>query len=289
MALIIVTGLSGAGKSIAINALEDMGYYCVDNLPPKFLVSFADLYGMSESNREKKIATVVDIRGMSMFDDFFQAMEDLKHKRYPYRILFLDADTQTLIGRYKYTRRRHPLMEDDNLSLEQAIAKEREFMKPTRDRADYIVDTSALKPMQLREKIVSLVGERPEEQTMVIRTVSFGFTKEGLPSDADLVFDVRCLPNPYYVDELKHHTGLEECIQTYVMGFDESKEYFKRITEMITYLLPYYRKEGKSELVVAFGCTGGRHRSVCFAEKFAEYMRTQGCRVLVSHVELDKN
>ena len=287
MGLIIVTGLSGAGKSIAINALEDMGYYCVDNLPPQFLVSFADLYGMSKENREKNIATVVDIRGMSMFGDFFLAMEELGRKNYPYRVLFLDADTQTLINRYKYTRRRHPLMEDENLSMEQAIEKEREFMKPTKDRADYLVDTSALKPMQLRAKIVSLVSDRPEEDTLVLRVVSFGF-KEGIPSDADLVFDVRCLPNPYYVDELKTHTGLEECVQNYVMGFEESKEFFRRVTEMLTYLLPYYRKEGKSELVVAFGCTGGKHRSVCFAEKFAEHMRGEGCRVLVSHAELDK-
>ena len=287
MGLIIVTGLSGAGKSIAINALEDMGYYCVDNLPPQFLVSFADLYGMSKENREKNIATVVDIRGMSMFGDFFLAMEELGRKQYPYRVLFLDADTQTLINRYKYTRRRHPLMEDENLSMEQAIEKEREFMKPTKDRADYLVDTSALKPMQLRAKIVSLVSNKPEEDTMVLRVVSFGF-KEGIPSDADLVFDVRCLPNPYYVDELKTHTGLEECVQNYVMGFEESKEFFRRVTEMLTYLLPYDRKEGKSELVVAFGCTGGKHRSVCFAEKFAEHMRKEGCRVLVSHAELDK-
>ncbi len=287
MGLIIVTGLSGAGKSIAINALEDLGYYCVDNLPPQFLVSFADLYGMSESNREKKIATVVDIRGKNMFGDFFHAMEELGRKNYPYRILFLDADTKTLINRYKYTRRRHPLMEDDNLSMEQAIEEERNFLKPTRDRADFIVDTSPLKPMQLREQIVSLVSDRPEEDSLVLRVVSFGF-KEGIPSDADMVYDVRCLPNPYYIDELKPLTGLTGEVQEYVMGFAESKEFFRQVTEMITYLLPFYRKEGKNELVVAFGCTGGRHRSVCFAELFSAHMRDQGCRVLVTHRELGK-
>lgn len=288
MGLIIVTGLSGAGKSIAINALEDLGYYCVDNLPPQFLVSFADLYGMSESNREKKIATVVDIRGKNMFGDFFHAMDELGRKQYPYRILFLEADTKTLITRYKYTRRRHPLMEDDNLSMEQAIEAERNFLKATKDKADYIVDTSLLKPMQLRERIVSLVSERPEEDSLVLRIVSFGF-KEGIPSDADMVYDVRCLPNPYYIDELKPLTGLTEQVQDYVMGFEESREFFRQVTDMLTYLLPYYRREGKNELVVAFGCTGGKHRSVCFAERLAAHMREKGCRVLVTHREIERS
>lgn len=287
MGLIVVTGLSGAGKSIAINALEDLGYYCVDNLPPKFLVSFADLYGMSESNREKKIATVVDIRGKDMFGEFFKAMEELGRKKYPYRILFLDADTKTLINRYKFTRRRHPLMEEENISMEQAIAQERDFLKSTRDKADFIIDTSTLKPMQLREKIVNLSSARPEQDSMILRVMSFGF-KEGIPADADMVFDVRCLPNPYYVEELKTHTGMESCVRDYVMGFDESKEFFLQVTAMISFLLPYYRKEGKSELVVAFGCTGGRHRSVCFAEEFAAHMRANGSRILVSHRELEK-
>lgn len=288
MALIVVTGLSGAGKSIATNALEDQGYYCVDNLPPKFLVSFADLYGMSESNREKKIATVVDIRGKDMFDDFYQAMEELSRKKYPYKILFLDANTQTLINRYKFTRRRHPLMDDDGtLSLEQAVALERDFLKATRNRADFIVDTSVLKPMQLREEIVSIVSERPEKDSMSLRVMSFGF-KEGVPADADMVYDVRCLPNPYYIEELKAHTGREACVQEYVMSFSESKCLFDKITDMIRFLLPYYRKEGKNELVVAFGCTGGKHRSVCFAELFSAKMREYDCRVFLAHRELEK-
>ena len=288
MGLIVVTGLSGAGKSIAINALEDMGYYCVDNLPPRFLVSFADLYGMSESNLEKNIATVVDIRGKDMFGDFFQAMEELGRKQYPYRILFLDADTKTLINRYKYTRRRHPLMEEENISLEEAITEERNFLKSTMDRADYIVDTSTLKPMQLRKKIQSLVDTSHGKGGLILRVVSFGF-KEGIPSDADMVFDVRCLPNPYYIDELKTHDGTEACVQEYVMGFAESREFFDKTAAMISYLLPYYRKEGKNELVVAFGCTGGRHRSVCFAEKFTERMREEGNYVLLTHRELEKH
>ncbi len=285
MALIIVTGMSGAGKSVAIHALEDMGYYCVDNLPARFLVSFADIYGMTENEQEKNLATVVDIRGKENFDDYFDAMKELSRRKYPYRILFLETDTQTLINRYKFTRRRHPLMEGELLSMEDAIEKEREFLKSTKMRADYEVDTSTMKPEQLRERIVNLLSAEPKADTMLIRAMSFGF-REGIPSDADLVFDVRCLPNPYYIEELKAHTGREECIQEYVMGHEESKTLFAKILDMVTYLLPLYRREGKRELVVAFGCTGGRHRSVCFAEKFAEQIRCSEVPVLIYHREL---
>lgn len=285
MALVIVTGMSGAGKSIAINALEDMGYYCVDNLPSKFLVSFADLYGMAENKQEKKIATVVDIRGKAMFGDFFQAMEELSRRQYPYRILFLETDTQTLINRYKFTRRRHPLMEDSGLGMGEAIEQEREFLKTTRLKADYIVDTSTLKPMQLRERVMSLLAEEPEREAMVIRVMSFGF-REGIPSDADLVLDVRCLPNPYYLPELREHTGKEECIQKYILSFAESRTFLEKVKDLLDFLLPLYRKEGKGELVVAFGCTGGRHRSVCFAQLAGSYLEKQNNRVLITHREL---
>ncbi|MBP5463367.1 MAG: RNase adapter RapZ, partial [Lachnospiraceae bacterium] len=254
MALVIITGLSGAGKSVAINALEDMGYYCVDNLPAKFLVSFADLYGMTENKEEKKIATVVDIRGKDTFGDFDQAMEELSRRRYPYHIMFLDCDTQVLLQRYKLTRRRHPLMEDSNLSYEEAITREREWMKRIRIRSDYLIDTSTLKPTQLRERIMSILSEEPESDSLMIRSVSFGF-KEGIAADADLVFDVRCLPNPYYIEELKDHTGLEACVRDYVMGFLESRELLERVLSLLEYLMPLYRREGKRELVVAFGCT----------------------------------
>ena len=288
MALVIITGLSGAGKSVAINALEDMGYYCVDNLPAKFLVSFADLYGMTDNKEEKKIATVVDIRGKDTFGDFDQAMDELSRRKYPYHIMFLDCDTQVLLQRYKFTRRRHPLMEDSNLSIEDAIAREREWMKRIRIRSDYLIDTSTIKPAQLRERIMSILSEEPESDSIVLRSVSFGF-KEGIAGDADLVFDVRCLPNPYYIEELKDHTGLEACVRDYVMSFPESRELLERILSLIDYLIPLYRREGKRELVVAFGCTGGQHRSVCFAEALAARMKDAGYRVVVSHRELEKN
>lgn len=285
MALVIVTGMSGAGKSVAINALEDMGYYCVDNLPARFLVSFADIYGMTENKQEQNLATVVDIRGKDNFSDYFEAMKELSRRKYPYRLLFLEADTQTLINRYKFTRRRHPLMENEPISMEEAIEQEREFLKGTKLRADYEVDTSTMKPEQLRERIVNLLSAEPTSDAMLVRTMSFGF-REGIPSDADLVFDVRCLPNPYYMPELKEHTGMEACIQDYVMGFEESRTLFDKVLDMVTYLIPLYRKEGKRELVVAFGCTGGRHRSVCFAERFASSISAEGLPVLVTHREL---
>ena len=288
MALVIITGLSGAGKSVAINALEDMGYYCVDNLPAKFLVSFADLYGMTEKNEEKKIATVIDIRGKDTFGDVYQAMEELSRRRYPYHVMFLDCDTQVLLQRYKLTRRRHPLMEDSNLSMEEAIAEERDWLKKIRIQSDYLIDTSTLKPAQLREKIMGILSEEPDSDSLLVRSVSFGF-KEGIASDADLVFDVRCLPNPYYIEELKNHTGLEDCIREYVFGFEESRELLSRVLEFLDFLLPLYRKEGKRELVVAFGCTGGQRRSVCFAEALAAHMRETGQRVVVNHRELEKS
>ncbi len=288
MALVVVTGLSGAGKSVAINALEDMGYYCVDNLPAKFLVSFADLYGMTEKKEEKKIATVVDIRGKDNFDYFYQAMEELKQRRYPYHILFLECDSQVLIQRFKFTRRRHPLMEGSNLSMEQAIMHEREWLKRIRSESDFLIDTTTLKPALLRERIMTMLSEEPDMDALLLRCMSFGF-KEGIAVDADLVFDVRCLPNPYYVEELKNHTGLEACVSEYVMSFPESKEMLSKIQELIQFLIPYYRKEGKRELVVAFGCTGGRHRSVCFTEALAEYLKNNGHRVVISHRELEKN
>lgn len=287
MALVIITGLSGAGKSVAINALEDMGYYCVDNLPAKFLVSFADLYGMTDNKEERKIATVVDIRGKDTFGDFYQAMEELSRRKYPYRIMFLDCDTQVLLQRYKLTRRRHPLMEDSNISVKEAIAREREWMKKIRVQSDYLIDTSTIKPAQLRERILAILAEKPDADSLLLRCISFGF-KEGIASDADLVFDVRCLPNPYYIDELKEHTGLESCVRDYVMGFEESREFLRRIIDLVEFLLPLYRQEGKRELVVAMGCTGGQHRSVCFAQALAEYMSEKGHRVVVAHRELEK-
>jgi len=288
MSLVVVTGMSGAGKSKAINTLEDMGYYCVDNLPPRFLVNFADLYGMADKEGTRKIATVVDVRGKEMFSDFFDAMEELKKKDYPYQIMFLDAEDAVLRKRYKETRRVHPLIEGDDLTLEEAIRKERNLMQKTKEISDYVIDTSSLLPAQLKQRIVSILESHEDNSGMLIQLISFGY-KHGLPAEADLVFDVRFLPNPYYIAELKEHNGTESCIRDYVLGFSESTRFRRKLLEMIDFLLPLYQKEGKSQLEIAFGCTGGKHRSVLFAELLKEHLQKQNYRVLIEHRDIKSN
>lgn len=286
MALVVITGMSGAGKSRAMNILEDMGYYCVDNLPPRFLLSFADLYGLTENKESKKIATVVDVRGKDMFADFFHALTLLRQRNYPYQILFLDAETQVLLKRYKETRRVHPLTEYDGLTLEDAIAQERKLMERTRECADYVIDTSRLLPAQLKERMVAILAGEDCLKTMLVQVLSFGY-KNGLPAAADLVFDVRCLPNPFYDERLRAHTGREDCVRSYLMGFQESVDYLNRIIALIDFLLPLYRREGKGQLVVAFGCTGGKHRSVAFAEQLFEHLKGSGYRALLEHRDIE--
>lgn len=288
MSLVVVTGMSGAGKSKAINTLEDMGYYCVDNLPPRFLVNFADLYGMADQEGTRKIATVVDVRGKEMFSDFFDAMEELKKKDYPYQIMFLDAEDAVLRKRYKETRRVHPLIEGDDLTLEEAIRKERALMQKTKDISDYVIDTTSLLPAQLKQRIVSILENEKESNSMLIQLISFGY-KHGLPAEADLVFDVRFLPNPYYLPELKEHNGTESCIRDYVLGFPESTRFRRKLLELIDFLLPLYQKEGKSQLEIAFGCTGGKHRSVLFAEILKEHLTKLNYRVLTEHRDINNN
>ncbi len=287
MALVIVTGMSGAGKSRAMDILEDMGYYCVDNLPPKFLVNFADLYGMTENKEAKKIATVVDVRGKAMFHEFFEAMEELKKKEYPYHILYLDAEDKVLIKRYKETRRVHPLIEESKQTLQSAIQQERELMEATKEISDYVIDTTRLLPAQLRERMLSILADHSKENALLVQMLSFGF-KNGLPAEADLVFDVRCLPNPFYLPELRDFTGKDECIREYVLKFEESREYFSKICDMIEFLIPLFVQEGKSQLVIAFGCTGGKHRSVLFAEMLKEFLQKKGFRTGAEHRDIER-
>ncbi len=284
MALVVVTGMSGAGKSKAINTLEDLGYYCVDNLPSRFLVNFADLYGMTEGHESSKIATVVDIRGKAGFPDFFDALEQLREKDYPYKILFLDADDAVLCNRYKETRRVHPLMENEGGSIEDAIKEERELMQHAKDISDFVIDTSTLLPAELKERITAIL-EGPTTTGLQIQLMSFGY-KNGLPKEADLVFDVRFLPNPFYIQSLKEHNGTEDCIREYVMSFKESRKFRTKLFDMIDFLLPYYKKEGKARLVIAFGCTGGKHRSVLFAKMLADHLEASGWKVLINHRDI---
>ncbi len=286
MQLMIVTGMSGAGKSKAINALEDIGYYCVDNLPPQFLPELVHLCHTREDARISRIAVVVDARSREMFRSFFQTLEQLKGEQVSYKILFLDASDEVLLQRYKETRRRHPLLGEKALTLQDALRVERQLLEPVRKMADYTVDTSLIASNQFKERLLSMV-EQGEGQPMLISCMSFGF-RNGLPPEADLVFDVRCLPNPFYVAELREHTGQEDCVRDYVMKWPQTQELLDKLEDLLKFLTPMYVAEGKSQLVIAVGCTGGRHRSVAVAEHLGKYLRKLDYQVSISHRDKDK-
>ena len=285
MEFLIVTGLSGAGKSRAVDALEDIGFYCVDNIPPKLIPTFYDLCAKA-GNTFSRVAVVTDIRGGDMFSSLFETLDDLKNEDKHYRILFLDANDYVLINRFKETRRKHPLAENNLGSLEQAVKLEREILRPVREKADYIIDTSFLSPAQLKERISNLfLGD--SSQALMVHFVSFGF-KYGIPTEADLVFDVRCLPNPFYIEELKHLTGLDEPVYSYVMKWEQTKGVVQRLISLIDYMLPLYCDEGKSQLVIAIGCTGGKHRSVALAQLLYDHLLENGHRTSVNHRDIQK-
>lgn len=250
MRIVLITGLSGAGKSHALNCFEDLGYYCVDNMPPTLIPVFADLFRQSEN---KKVALVCDMRGAAFFEDLFEALQNLDERHIDYEVLFLVAEDEVLIRRYKETRRRHPL---GNISLPEAIQKEREALSALRGRANQEIDTSFMKPWELKARIVELYEPEQREKNMQIRIISFGF-KYGLPPDADLVFDVRFLPNPHYVDQLKDLTGEDDQVKDYLWRWSETEKYFKKVKDLLEFSIPYYIKEGKTSLVVAIGCGAG--------------------------------
>ena len=285
MEFLIVTGLSGAGKSRAVDALEDIGFYCVDNIPPKLILTFYDLCAKA-GNTFSRVAVVTDIRGGDMFSSLFETLDDLRNEDKRYRILFLDANDFVLINRFKETRRKHPLAENNLGSLEQAVKLEREILRPVREKADYIIDTSFLSPAQLKERISNLfLGDA--SQALMIHCVSFGF-KYGIPTEADLVFDVRCLPNPFYIEELKPLTGLDEPVYSYVMKWEQTKGFVQRLISLIDYMIPLYCDEGKSQLVIAIGCTGGKHRSVALAQLLYDHLLEKGHRTSVNHRDIRK-
>lgn len=286
MKFLIVTGLSGAGKSGAVNVLEDMGFYCIDNIPPQLIPKFADICEHS-NGQMKKVAIVTDIRGGDLFLDFDSSFDYLKEQSdLDVTVLFLDASDETLISRYKETRRKHPLDEQAHGSLEAAIAMERKALEAVREKADLYLDTTDFSMSQLRESVTALFLENPGDN-MIVKVMSFGF-KYGSLREADIVLDVRCLPNPYYIPELKFHTGQEECVRDYVMQFDQSKELEKKLRELFDFLIPLYIHEGKTQLVIGFGCTGGKHRSVTFAERTYEYLTEKGLKTRLCHRDINK-
>ena len=284
MQFVIVTGMSGAGKSTLLNIFEDLGYYCVDNLPPKLIQNLADFCLEGGSDIER-VALGIDIRGAKRFDDLFVSLEVLDSRQLSYSILFLDANDDILLNRYKETRRSHPLSKKG--SLVEGIAEERMLLEPIKQRATYVIDTSILLVRHLREKIFEIYVDR-KEFGIIIHVQSFGF-KYGLPAFSDLVFDVRCLPNPFYIKDLRTQTGLDEPVRAYVMESEVSRQFLKKLEDMLLFLIPHYIKEGKNQLVIAVGCTGGKHRSVTIARGVHEVLQEAGHSVVINHRDITKS
>ena len=281
MQFVIVTGMSGAGKSTLLSIFEDLGYYCVDNLPPKLVQNLADLCAEAGSGIDK-VALGIDIRGQKRFNELFCGLKALEYRHISYSIAFLEAGDEVLLNRYKETRRNHPLNRDVALGL----AEERELLAPIKERATYIIDTSMLLVRQFKEKIIEIFVENKDFGLMV-HVQSFGF-KYGLPMLADLVFDVRFLPNPFYVKELKELTGLDEPVRSFVMESEVSQKFLNDLGDMLLFLLPHYIKEGKNQLVVAIGCTGGKHRSVSIARGIHDILQAAGHSLVINHRDVSK-
>ncbi len=267
--LVIITGMSGAGKTVAVQSFEDLGYFCVDNLPPTLLPKFLELMKESGNNMDK-VALVMDLRAREFFDHLFKTLDDLADSTWvkPH-ILYLDADNQALVRRYKETRRTHPLA-PSGLPMD-GIEMERNMLEDLKGRAQTIVNTSSMKPRELREKILKQFSS-DSRPPFSVTVMSFGF-KHGIPIDADTVFDVRFLPNPFYIEHMRPQTGLDEEVSSYVLKWNETTKFIEKVTDLLSFMLPYYKREGKAQLVVAIGCTGGQHRSVAIAEYLAKHFK----------------
>ncbi|MGN0377198.1 MAG: RNase adapter RapZ [Suilimivivens sp.] len=272
MRFVVVTGMSGGGKSTALRMLEDAGFYCVDNLPVPLIEKFVELIAMPNSE-VSKVALGLDVRVDQPFEDAQKVLEKLKGNGYSFEILFMEANDQVLLKRYKETRRMHPLSPDGR--VEDGIYKERKILEDIRSKADYVIDTSKLLTRELKEEIDRIFVQNEEYNSLMVTILSFGF-KHGIPADADLVFDVRFLPNPFYIDELKYKTGNDKEVQNYVMSFPEAEIFIDKLCDMLGFLIPNYVKEGKYQLVIGIGCTGGKHRSVTLANELYSRMKNKG-------------
>ncbi len=282
---VIVTGMSGSGKSITLKFLEDIGFFCVDNLPPLLIPKFAEICYRSGSDIEK-VAMGIDIRGGKLFDDLFETLEELKEKKYDFKILFLDASDDILLTRYKETRRAHPLAKGERIIT--GITKERELLEKVKKASTYIIDTSYILTRQLKEKINDIFLDEKSFNSLMITVLSFGF-KYGIPNDSDLVFDVRFLPNPFYLKELKEMTGNDEPVRDFVMNMNLSKEFMEKLRDLTLFLIPNYVNEGKNQLVISIGCTGGKHRSVTLANELFKTLQEIGHSVIIQHRDIEKD
>ncbi|MFT9488521.1 MAG: RNase adapter RapZ [Tepidibacillus sp.] len=282
--LIIITGMSGAGKTVAIQSLEDLGFYCVDNLPPVLIPKFVDLMVQS-GGKINRAALVIDLRGREFFETLSDALEALEQSDKLYlQILFLDADDKTLVRRYKETRRRHPLSNES--SPIEGITAERKLLDELKGKASQIIDTSLLKPSELKEKMITRFSDI-DQNRFSVNMMSFGF-KYGVPIDADLIFDVRFLANPHYIDSLRPQTGLDQPVYDYVMKWPETKEFLNKLMDLLTFLVPKYQQEGKSQVVIGIGCTGGKHRSVAITEYIAKFLQSEW-HVSTNHRDIEKD
>lgn len=285
MKFLIVTGMSGAGKSTVLKFLEDIGYFCVDNLPPSLIPKFIELCSNPGTNINN-IALGIDIRGGSLFKDLFSYLSEIKNENHNFEIMYLDCADEVLLKRYKESRRNHPLAKGERLIV--GIKRERELLVDVKDKADYIIDTSHMLTRELRSQLTEIFVENKSFDSMMITVLSFGF-KYGIPSDADLVFDVRFIPNPFYISELKELTGNDVAVRDYVMEWNESREFLEMLTDMCKFLIPNYIKEGKNQLVIAIGCTGGKHRSVTLANELHSVLKKSGHSVVIGHRDIDKD
>ena len=285
MEILIISGLSGGGKSKAASFLEDMGYYIVDNMPAGMILKFAEICAAG-SRRYQRVVLVYDVRTAETFDEFLQVLDTLRQRGYDCKLLFLEASVSTIIKRYKETRRLHPL-QDQAGTLEEAVNREMQLMAPVRAQADVVINSTTYSTAHLRGELFRLFGGSSDSGEMTVSLVSFGF-KHGLPMEADLVFDVRFMPNPFYIDSLRTKTGLDEEVRDYVFSFQEAEEFLTKLQDLLKFVLPRYKEEGKTVLVVAIGCTGGHHRSVAVTHALTEYITTLGFPVMENHRDMTR-
>ena len=285
MEILIISGLSGGGKSKAASFLEDSGFYIVDNMPAAMILKFAE-FCAAGGGRYARVALVYDVRTAESFTELFGVLDQLRGMEATCRMLFLEASPAAIIKRYKETRRRHPL-EKESDSLEEAVEKERELMEPVKERADFVIDTTRLSTARLRRELLRLFDGEGEQAGMSVSVTSFGF-KYGLPLEADLVLDVRFMPNPFYIEELRHQTGLDGPVADYVFSFQQTHDFLRRVEDLLSFTLPLYAEEGKTGLVIAVGCTGGHHRSVAIAHALSEFVRRQGYRTAEHHRDMER-
>lgn len=284
MRCVILTGMSGAGKSTVLKFLEDIGFFCVDNLPPSLIPKFIEVCSKNEDIEQ--IALGIDIRGGKLFEDLFSCLSEIESEEYKFDILFLDASDEVLLKRFKETRRNHPLAKGERIIA--GIIRERDLLKEVKQKANYIIDTSHILSRQLKEKINDIFINEESFSSLMITVLSFGF-KYGIPNDSDLVFDVRFIPNPFYVSELKSLTGNDIEVRDYVMDWEESRIFLEKLTDMVDFLIPNYIKEGKNQLVISIGCTGGKHRSVTLANELYSALLKSGHSAVITHRDIDKD